>query len=150
MSLSGILHGGVNNCNIIIKLVSNGDSSTSEDYVISGITDFSDVCSGYYVYELATVMAEIMSSCFKKNNPLEVARPIFQSYIEEFPLSEVETGVLKYILCVRLLQMYVLTGLSLSNDPENEYLNADRQECIGVCRYLWKLENSHYLAEVVL
>ena len=149
MSLSGILHGDVNNCNIIIKPVSCGNSSTREDYVISGIIDFSDVCSGYYVYELATIMAEIMSSCFKKNNPLEVARPIFKSYMEEFSLSEVETGVLKYVLSARLLQMYVLTGLSLTNDPENEYINADRQECIGACRYLWQLENDHFLAEVV-
>ena len=90
-----------------------------------------------------------MASCFHKHNPLKVARQIYKGYTAEFPLLELEISVLKLVLCIRFLQMYVLTGMALLHDPENKYLTLERQEFIDLCRYLWALKDTFFLREVV-
>ena len=148
---AGTIHGDVNNVNIIVKpRMETTEAQVASSYIISGIIDFVDACSSFYVYELATVMADIMSSCFHKRNPLEIARLIYTGYIKEFPLSELESRVLKLVICIRLLQSYVLSGMSLVSDPENVYLSLERQEFIELCGYLWKMEDNEFHNKMIV
>ena len=140
----------MNNCNIIVKLASEGkESQNTKSYVISGLIDFGDACSSFYVYEIATIMADIMASCFHTTDPIRIAKSLFQGYSQEFALNTDEVNALKLVICIRALQAYVVSGMDAENDPDNKYLTLERQEYIELCRYLWKMDDSNFLAMLV-
>ena len=113
----------MNKNNIIVERChSTSDGSPHYDYVISGLVDFADADTSVYVYELATVMADIMASDYEME-PLEIGREIFRGYVEEFLLNEMELSVLKLCIYIRLLQNYVLRSETLVDNPENKYID---------------------------
>ena len=119
-----------------------------DSYYISGLVDFADANSSIYVYELAIVMADMMSS-IDEIDPLETGRRLFKGYVEVLPLNEEELSVLKLCICIRLLQNYVLRSKSLLDNPGSEYLEQGREESLQLCRYLWQLSDETFTEKVV-
>ena len=143
-----MIHGDVNKNNIIVDRKCTSDGSSQTGYSISGLVDFADANSSFYVYELATVMADIMPSV-DEIEPLETGRRLFGGYIKELPLNEKEWTVLKLCVCIRLLQNYVLRSNSLVDNPGSEYLEQGRIDSLQLCRYLWQLNDEIFTEKVV-
>ena len=101
------------------------------------------------MYEIATIMADIMASCFHTTDSIRIAKSLYQGYSQEFALNTDEVKSLKLIICIRALQAYVLSGMDAEATPDNEYLTLERQECIELCRHLWEIDDSKFLAMLV-
>ena len=144
--LPGLIHGDVNKHNIIVLPVET-DSKADPVYVISGLIDFADASFSYYIYELATLMADIMTS-YLQDDPVNIGGIIFNGYAEAFNLNEYEISVLRLCVCVRLLQSYVLRSETMLKEPGNAYLNRGREESLDLCRCIWQMTDEEFLRKI--
>ncbi|XP_060557771.1 hydroxylysine kinase-like isoform X2 [Ruditapes philippinarum] len=141
----GYIHGDFNDCNfIVLQTLTKVDK-----YTISGLIDYGDACVSFYVYEIATLMADMMAVCQGKQNPFEVGKLILRGYRKEFELNSVELDNLRLIICIRMIQYYVLGAEILEKDPSNEYAGLDRDEYISLCKYLWDIDDERFRLELV-
>ncbi|WAR13375.1 HYKK-like protein [Mya arenaria] len=139
----GIIHGDINNCNIIVRQDITGN------YVISGIIDFGDACSSFSVSDIVIVMADLMTSCFKQRDILDVAHKVYGGYVQEFPLINMEYRCLRVLICSRLLQMYVLNAETLAEErSRNDYVALEHEESLTVCKVLWKVSDQQFYSRL--
>jgi len=115
------IHNDANNWNILFK----GND-------VSGVIDFGDISYSHLINELAIA---ISYTCFNKENPLEWAIALLESYNHIFPLEKKEIEVLYYTIAMRLC-------ISISNSnhyqklfPENKYISISQKPAIEL---LWK------------
>ena len=115
------IHNDVNNWNILF--IGND---------VSGVIDFGDISYSHLINELAI---SISYTCFNKENPLEWAIALLESYNHIFPLEKKEIEVLYYTIAMRLC-------ISISNSnhyqklfPENKYISISQKPAIEL---LWK------------
>tara|TARA_B100001175_G_scaffold163624_1_gene138695 strand:- start:1223 stop:3475 length:2253 start_codon:yes stop_codon:yes gene_type:complete len=115
------IHNDANNWNILFK----GNE-------VSGVIDFGDISYSHLINELAIA---ISYTCFNKENPLEWAIALLESYNHIFPLEKKEIEVLYYTIAMRLC-------ISISNSnhnqklfPENKYISISQKPAIEL---LWK------------
>ena len=115
------IHNDANNWNILFK----GNN-------VSGVIDFGDISYSHLINELAIA---ISYTCFNKENPLEWAITLLESYNHVFPLEKKEIEVLYYSIAMRLC-------ISISNSnhyqklfPENKYISISQKPAIEL---LWK------------
>jgi len=115
------IHNDANNWNILFK-----------DNGVSGIIDFGDISYSHLINELAIA---ISYTCFNKENPLEWALVLLESYNEILPLELKEVEVLYYSVAMRLC-------ISISNSnhyqklyPDNKYISISQKPAIDL---LWK------------
>lgn len=99
--------------------------------------------------DLVIVMADLMTSCSGKHEPLTVARLLAKGYLKAMELNREEISRLKLLICARLLQTFVLSGEALRAHPENDYAGLERKESMELCKHLWRLEDS-FFSETVL
>ncbi|KAK3607400.1 hypothetical protein CHS0354_022564 [Potamilus streckersoni] len=146
----GTCHGDINNCNVIVKGASADDSKqiagegNNTDLKIAAVIDFGDSCVGYYVYEIATAVADLMTSCKGQYDPLDVASLVIHGYLSEFQLHEQELRILKLVICVRLLQTYVLSTDMSTRDPDNKYITLEIEDAMETLKFLWKLPDETF------
>ena len=114
------------------------------EFKITGIIDFGDACFSYYVYELATAMADMMTSTFKSHDIISVGKRIYHGYRAAFLLNEAEISNLRIIICARLSQMFVLNSQAFAKNPENKYLALELEESSKVCEFLWKMTDDEF------
>ncbi|KAL4223075.1 hypothetical protein ACF0H5_016550 [Mactra antiquata] len=146
----GLIHGDLNNCNIILKS-SIDPHMTDSPYTVSGLIDYGDICYSYYIYEIAILIGDIMSSKLSQDvSPLEAARLILKGYIKKFPLQYNELHCLRIIICVRLLIYFVLSAVSLHENPDNQYAGLDRDGYMAVCKYLWNMDDEVFRQSVLV
>lgn len=127
----GINHGDFNDHNILVQ----PDDSTA--YKISGILDFGDMSSGYYVFELAIT---IMYMMIENPTPLDVARDVLAGWESVIPLNEAERDALYLLVLCRFCQSLVVARHTVVQHPENkDYLMiTTKTGTRHLCR-LWEL-----------
>ncbi len=85
-----------------------------------GIVDFDEVVHGPYLLDLACAVEHeiqityLSGSCTAEHGVgLEAAIPVIAGYQKAFPLPEDETGVLYYVVCARMVQIYLGMHLAI-------------------------------------
>lgn len=127
----GINHGDFNDHNVLVQPNGNGG------YTISGILDFGDMSSGYYVYELAIAITYMMT---EHPNPIEAGGPVLAGWESVLSLNEAEKDCLYVLVLSRLCQSMVLARHSVTLQPENtEYLMITSRKGVHIIRQLWEL-----------
>ncbi|KAM4574161.1 hydroxylysine kinase [Fundulus diaphanus] len=130
-----INHGDFNDLNVLVQ------PDDSHGYKISGILDFGDMNSGYYVNELAIT---IMYMMIEHPDPIEVAGPVLAGWESVFPLNEDEKDCLYVLVLSRFCQSLVLARYSVTLHPENEeYLMITSRKGVKILHQLWQLGKEH-------
>lgn len=109
----GVIHGDLHDLNILAQMTAAGS------YELSGVLDFADCFYSYYVYELGTLMAELMP---KKKDPVRWVCPLVAGYQHTFPLNATELGCLYHVVLTRLCISATLCHTYYQRDPSNTYL----------------------------
>ncbi|XP_058257661.1 hydroxylysine kinase [Hemibagrus wyckioides] len=125
-----INHGDLNDHNILVER--DGPSR----YKISGILDFSDMSSGYFIFELAIA---IMYMMIESRNPLEVGGPVIAGFESVFPLNSDERDALYTLVLSRFCQSLVYSRSAVLQQPENEmYLMITARNGFRLLKLLWE------------
>lgn len=131
VSSSGINHGDFNDLNVLVQLGENGD------YEITGILDFGDANSGYFVYELAIAIMYLM---IEHPDPVRVGGPVLAGWESVFRLNEAERECLFALVLSRFCQSIVLGHRAVMLHPENaEYLTITTRKGVLILQQLWDL-----------
>ncbi len=131
----GINHGDFNDHNVLVQ------PDESKIYKISGILDFGDLSSGYYVHELAITIAHMMT---EHPNPIEVGGPVLAGWESVLPLNEAEKDCLYVLVLSRLCQAVVLSHHFLHLLPQNaEYLMIFLRRGVQILKQMSELEKEH-------
>lgn len=132
-----------------MKLIDDTDCKITYD--VHGVIDYGDVCYSYYIYEIASLIGDLMSSKRSpESSPLNVAKLILHGYRLEFELQQNELDCLRMTICIRLLQYYVLSAVSLRKNPENKYAGLCRDEYLVICKYLWNMDELKFRESVIV
>ncbi|XP_060796638.1 hydroxylysine kinase-like [Neoarius graeffei] len=125
-----INHGDLNDYNILVE--PDGPSG----YTISGILDFCDMSSGYFVFELAIM---IMYMMIESKNPLGVGAPVIAGFESVFPLNTDERDALYTLVLSRFSQSLVYARAMVLQQPENkEYLMITAKTGVRILQLLWE------------
>lgn len=109
----------------------------SDGHRISGILDFGDMNSGYYIYELAIAIMYMMT---EHPTPIEVGGPVLAGWESVLPLNEAEKDCLYVLVLSRFCQSLVLARHSVILHPENaEYLMITSRKGVHIFHQLWEL-----------
>lgn len=128
---SGINHGDFNDLNVLVQLDEN------DHYKISGILDFADANSGYFVHELAI---GIMYMMIEHPRPVEVGGPLLAGWESVLRLNEAERECLFALVLARFCQSIVLGHHAVELHPENaEYLTITTRKGVRILQQLWDL-----------
>ncbi|XP_029004874.1 hydroxylysine kinase [Betta splendens] len=126
-----INHGDFNDLNILVEPCGGGD------YRISGILDFGDMNSGYYIHELAIAIMYMMT---EHPTPVEVGGPVLAGWESVLPLNRAERDCLYVLVLSRFCQSIVLARHTVALHPENaEYLLITSRKGVRTLRSLWEL-----------
>ena len=109
-----IIHNDANEWNILV----DGDS-------IKGIIDFGDLAHSFLINELAIALTY---ACYDKEDPLEWAIPIIESYHTILPLEEKELHILYYLIAARLCTSVCNSAHAKKADPENTYASVSEEK----------------------
>ncbi|GFS09023.1 hydroxylysine kinase [Elysia marginata] len=166
----GLIHGDLNECNILVekhsiwnssksyfinqeqrKVGNNNESKVSAPdgaYGLCGIIDFG--CSVYspYVFEVAIAIAYVM---LNKHGiaPSEGAHYVLKGYLEHIKLTDLELNYLRIFICARLAQSFINGNIALSKEPENEYILMHAEIMYPVLKNLWRKPNTEVLNEIM-
>lgn len=106
-------------------------------YKISGILDFGDMNSGYYVFELAIT---IMYMMIEHPDPIQVGGPVLAGWESVFPLNQDEKDCLYLLVLSRFCQSLVMARYSVTLHPENEeYLMITSRKGVKILHRFWEL-----------
>ncbi|KAL6108075.1 hykk [Pungitius sinensis] len=126
-----INHGDFNDLNVLVQL------DESDGHRISGILDFGDMNSGYYVHELAIAIMYMMT---EHPEPVEVGGPVLAGWESVLPLDETEKDCLYVLVLSRFCQSLVMARHSVKMHPENaDYLMISSRRGVHILRQLWEL-----------
>ncbi|XP_034439299.1 hydroxylysine kinase-like [Hippoglossus hippoglossus] len=126
-----INHGDFNDLNVLMQ------PDETDCYRISGIIDFGDLNSGYYIHELAIAIMHMM---LEHPNPIEVGGPVLAGWESVLPLNEAEKECLYVLVMCRFCQSLLLARYAVTLHPENEeYLMSTSRKGVGILRELWEL-----------
>ena len=103
-----IIHNDANEWNVLVK-----------DGKVSGIIDFGDLAYSPLINELAIA---ITYACYDKNEPLEWASIIIESYHKVLPLEEAELDILYYLIAARLSISVCNSAHSKKQNPDNKHI----------------------------
>ncbi|KAK1805699.1 hypothetical protein P4O66_001966 [Electrophorus voltai] len=125
-----INHGDFNDHNVLVE------PDDSSNYKITGILDFGDMSTGYFVFELAITITYMM---IENANPLDVGRPVIAGWESVIPLNEAEKDALYVLVLSRLCQSLVLARHAVLQQPENEeYLMITAKTGVHLLFFLWQ------------
>ncbi|XP_073435696.1 hydroxylysine kinase isoform X2 [Dendrobates tinctorius] len=112
-----INHGDLNDHNLLLEKINVSNENNRNQYRVSGILDFGDMSSGYYVYEVAIT---IMYMMIESPDPLPVGGYVLAGYESVVPLTKEEKAALFTLVCCRFSQSLVMARYSVLLCPENE------------------------------
>ena len=125
----GINHGDFNDLNVLVQPDESGR------YRISGIIDFADMNSGYYVYELAIAITHMM---MQHPEPIGVGGDVLAGWESVTPLNEAERGCLYMLVLSRFCQFLVLSRHAVRLRPDNaEYFMRPSRNGARFLQELW-------------
>ncbi|XP_034737491.1 hydroxylysine kinase [Etheostoma cragini] len=126
-----INHGDFNDLNVLVQ------PDESDGHRISGILDFGDMNSGYYIHELAIT---IMYMMVEHPKPIEVGGPVLAGWESVLPLNKAEKDCLYVLVLSRFCQSLVLARRAVILHPENaEYLMVTSRKGVHILKQLWEL-----------
>nr|XP_045905814.1 hydroxylysine kinase-like isoform X2 [Micropterus dolomieu] len=124
-------HGDFNDLNVLVQ------PDESDSHRISGILDFGDMNSGYYIHELAIAITYMM---MEHPKPIEVGGPLLAGWESVLPLNDAERDCLYVLVLSRFCQSLVLARHAVTLHPENEeYLMISSRNGVHFLRQLWEL-----------
>ncbi len=109
---SQIIHGDVNDHNVLVSLNKNGQTC------ISGIIDLGDAHSAPRVFDLAIAIAY---GIIGTTDPLLAASEITRGYYAVQPLLDIEINVLMTLVCARLGQSVCIASLRRNHGDTDPY-----------------------------
>ncbi|XP_069621871.1 hydroxylysine kinase isoform X2 [Ranitomeya imitator] len=112
-----INHGDLNDHNLLLEKINVSNENNRNQHRVSGILDFGDMSSGYYVYEVAIT---IMYMMIESPDPLPVGGYVLAGYESVVPLTKEEKAALFTLVCCRFSQSLVMARYSVLLCPENE------------------------------
>ncbi|XP_066448552.1 hydroxylysine kinase [Eleutherodactylus coqui] len=112
-----INHGDLNDHNILLEKISISNGNNPDQYRVSGILDFGDMSSGYYVFEVAII---IMYMMIESTDPLPIGGYVLAGYESVIPLTKEEKEALFALVCCRFAQSLVMARYTVLHCPENE------------------------------
>lgn len=131
LSFTGIIHGDLNDQNIIVTPVGNGN------HEVSGILDFSLLTNGCYVFEVAI---EIMYLMLENRSPLDVGGVVLAGWESIMVLNEDERDSLFLLVPGRFCQSLVYGRYNVKKYPDNKkYLLTTAKSGTWLLKKLWEL-----------
>nr|XP_033477286.1 hydroxylysine kinase-like isoform X1 [Epinephelus lanceolatus] len=125
-----IIHGDLHDLNVLVQPEGDG-------HRISGIIDFGEINSDYYIHELAIIMMYMINEHPK---PIEAGGPVLAGWESVLPLNEAEKDCLYVLVLSRFCQSLVLARHSVMLHPENEeYLTFSSRKGVHILPQLWEL-----------
>ncbi len=115
-----IIHGDINGLNIVME-----KPATDDAYQYLSFIDFGDTHKTCTVFEIAICLAYFMTenmSPLSCRNCVEFVRPVIDGYVSVFPLTEMESSLLYYMVLARCIQSAVNGEVNYSREPWNDYL----------------------------
>lgn len=116
LSFTGIIHGDLNDQNIIVTPVGNGN------HEVSGILDFSLLTNGCYVFEVAI---EIMYLMLENCSPLDVGGVVLAGWESIMVLNEDERDSLFLLVPGRFCQSLVYGRYNVKKIPRQQEISPD-------------------------
>ncbi|WP_299681111.1 aminotransferase class III-fold pyridoxal phosphate-dependent enzyme [uncultured Dokdonia sp.] len=113
-----IIHNDANEWNVLVQ---NNE--------VSGIIDFGDVAYTYLINELAVA---ITYACYDKEDPIQWACFILESYHSTLPIVDIEVSVLYYLIAARLCISVCNSAHSKKVDPDNTYASVSEKYAWGM------------------
>lgn len=107
----GIIHGDLNDQNILVKPGSNGH------HEVSGILDFALLKCGFYVWDVAIMIMYLM---LQNPSPLDVGGAVLAGFESVMELSDDERGCLFLLVVGRLCQSLVYGRYNAQKYPDNK------------------------------
>ena len=116
----GFMYGDANGQNIIVR---RGTCPDTNNYQLAGLIDFGHAISSCYIFDLGILLAYVMieNQDHDQISPMKFVGPILRGFVDAFPLSEDEIGLLYYITMVRLCQSAVIGTYNFKQEPWNTY-----------------------------
>ncbi|XP_028260041.1 hydroxylysine kinase-like [Parambassis ranga] len=127
----GIIHGDLNDHNIIVTPLDNGH------HKVSGILDFAMLMNGYYVHEVAI---SIMYLMLENPSPMDVGGAVLAGFESVIPLNDDERDCLFLLVVARLCQSLVYGRHNVQKYPDNrKYLMTTAKNGTRLLTKLWEL-----------
>ncbi|XP_070765029.1 hydroxylysine kinase-like [Enoplosus armatus] len=127
----GIIHGDLNDLNILVTPVDNGH------HEVTGVLDFSMLMNGCFVFEVAIT---IMYMMLENPRPLDVGGALLAGWESIMPLNDDERDSLFLLVLGRLCQSLVYGRYHVKKYPENkEYLLITATNGTALLVKLWEL-----------
>uniref|UniRef100_G3P2X9 Hydroxylysine kinase n=1 Tax=Gasterosteus aculeatus aculeatus TaxID=481459 RepID=G3P2X9_GASAC len=127
----GIIHGDINDQNIIVTPSANGR------HEVSGVLDFSLLMIDCYVFEVAVTIAYMM---MENPSPLDVGGAVLAGWESVMVLSEEEKDSLFLLVLGRLCQSLVYGRYNVTKYPDNkEYLLTTAKSGTLLLTKLWEM-----------
>ena len=118
-----IIHSDANEWNVLIR---NGE--------VSSIIDFGDLVYSPLINEVAIAMTY---ASYDKENPLDWALIVLESYNDVIPVLEIEIKILYYLIAARLCVSLCNGAHSKKTNPENHYAFSSEESGFEML-YKWK------------
>ncbi|WP_019671159.1 aminotransferase class III-fold pyridoxal phosphate-dependent enzyme [Eudoraea adriatica] len=117
---TSVIHNDANELNVLV-----------DREEITGIIDFGDMAQTFLINELAIA---ITYACYDKDNPLDWAAILIESYHEILPLQEKELEVIYYLIAARLCISVCFSANAREINGDNEYAFVSE-------KYAWQMLN---------
>jgi len=134
---SGVIHGDVNDNNIIVD-----PSETS----IASLIDFGDIGYGPYINELAI---GITYGMLDQKNFLQVGRYILNGYQNVFPLEKKDLKLLPQLIKTRLATSLTMAANSVIEKPDNQYSQITAKPAWELLEQLIQMTEEKILEELM-
>ena len=118
-----MIHGDVNESNIIVHAVPKQNSPTKESrvYDVSALIDFNDVVLSYTAFDVAICIAYMSIQC-EDFDQRDVGGHVLAGYLSVRSLNETERDVMKICVCARVAQSLIMGAYTYHMDPSNSYV----------------------------
>jgi len=131
---SGIIHGDLNEQNILVKKIDD----KSNEFVVHSVLDFGDSQKSCYVYELAITIMYMMTQC-RCIPAYEAGGHVLAGYLKYRSLNDDEKKLLRLCVAARYAQSLVMGAYSYEQDPGNEYLLITSKNGWKILREFWSI-----------
>lgn len=125
--LEGIIHGDINNDNVIVSKQLASHQPSNEGFIVSGIIDFGDAAYTCLIFDLAVGLSELVLL-----NGMSAAGRFLQGYLSLNSIPDIEKKLLYYLVLVRYAQRIMLSLEAKPRDPLNDYITQDVENCAGL------------------
>lgn len=159
----GLIHGDLNECNILVEKLGASDSSKThinqeqsniennnehERYSLCGIIDFGDSSYSPYICEVAIAIAYVMLNKHEIA-VIDAAHHLLKGYMEHMTLAVWELKYLRLFICARFAQSLILGNIAHSNEPENEYILMHVERTWPVLKTIWQLSDDDLSKKII-